>query len=421
MFARFAFGAGLLFGLAFVHTASAQEMNRIAAVVNDDIITTQELIGRMQLALVYSGIRDSADARRRVAPQVLRKLIDEHLQMQEAARLKISLTPSEVDAGIAMIEQQNGMPRGALLDGLRQSGLDPQLARDQIKADLTWMRLTNRVLLTQAKVGDQEVYDRLETIKERQGQPEYLLSEILLPVDNPGQEDEARTLGERLIEQLRAGAPFPALARQFSRSPTAANGGSLGWQSQAGLDEDVAAAVAQLPGGQVSPLVRTASGFAILRMDNQRIAGQVANPEDAVVTLSQIVLPTPKDAPPKQELMGRAAQLAQQAKSCSDLEELGRKVGATTIGSMGPSKRVGELESTLRRAVGNLPPNQASMPLDMPEGIQIVMVCERKESLTISLPTHEQVRRTLEDERMDMLSRRYIRNLRRAAFIDIRG
>lgn len=420
MFARLAFGTCLLFGIITAQSASSQEMNRIAAVVNDEIISTQELIGRVQLAIVFSGIRDSVEARRRVAPQVLRKLIDEHLQMQEAGRLKVNLSPAEVDGNIAMIEQQNGMPRGTLLAGLQQAGLDPQLARDQFKADFTWLRLTSRVLSSQAKVGDQEVNDRLEAIKERQGQPEYLLSEILLPVDTPDQEDEARALGERLLEQLREGTPFPVLARQFSRSPTSANGGSLGWQSQAALDEDLASALAQLSKGQVSALIRTGSGFAILRLNDQRIAGQVANPENAVVTLSQIVLPVPKDGPPKQALMNRAAQMTQPVTSCPAFEDLGRQVGATMIGAL-PSKRIGELDSGLRRAVGNLPPNKASAPQDTPEGIQVVMVCSREENLTISLPTTEQVRRMLEDERLDMLSRRYLRNLRRAAFIDIRG
>lgn len=420
MFARLAFGTCLLLGIVFSQAASAQEMNRIAAVVNDEIITTQELIGRVQLAMVFSGIRDSIEARRRVAPQVLRKLIDEHLQMQEAARLKISLSPAEVDNNIGMIERQNGMPKGALLAGLQQAGLDSELARDQFKADFTWLRLTSRTLSSQAKVSDQEVGDRLEAIKERQGKPEYRLSEILLPVDSPEQEDEAKAAAERLLEQLRGGAPFHILARQFSRSPTSANGGSLGWQSQSALDEDLAGPVAQLSKGQVSSPIRTGAGFLLLRLDDQRIAGQVANPEDAVVTLSQIVLPTPKDAPPKQNLMARAAQLTQPVTSCPAFEALGRQLGAAIVGSL-PAKRIGELDSGLRQAVGNLPPNKASAPMDTPEGIQVVMVCSREENLTISLPTAEQVRRVLEDERLDMLSRRYLRNLRRAAFIDIRG
>ncbi|MGE5514389.1 MAG: peptidylprolyl isomerase [Bacteroidota bacterium] len=420
MLARLAASACLLFGLATASAALAQETDRIAAVVNDEIISLREFEGRMHMALVFSGIPDNTDARRRIAPQVLRKMIDERLEMQEANRVKISLSAAEVEQGIAMVEQQNRMPKGALLAQLARSGVDPQLARDQIKADLTWMRVTARQLMSQVKVGEEEVTDRLETLRERRGHPEYLLAEIVLPVDTPAQEEDARQTGERLLEQLRAGAPFAALAGQFSRSPTAGNGGTMGWLALGALDEDVAGPVQALTKGQTSPLIRTSSGFTILRLVDQRIAGQVANPEDAQVTLSQIVLPVPKDAPPKQELLVRATQLTSPAKSCADLEAIGRRVNLPTVGSLG-TKRVGELTGAVRRVAATLPVNRASDPIDTAEGIQVLMVCERVESLTVSEPTREQIRRSIEDERMDMLARRYLRNLRRQAFIDLRG
>lgn len=418
MLARVAAGACLLFALTSA-PALAQEVDRIAAVVNDDIISMRELVSRAHMALVSSGIPDSVDARRRVAPQVLRKLIDEKLQMQEAARVKVSLTPAEVDNGLAIIEQQNHLPRGALLAGLARAGVDPELVRDQIRADLTWMRVTSRVLQSQVRVGEEEINDRLEILRERHGQPEYLLAEIVLPVDNPAQDDDARQTGERLLEQLKAGAAFPALARQFSRSPTAANGGTMGWLAQAALDEEVAGPVAQLSKGQVSPLLHTASGYTILKLLDSRLAGQVANPEDAQVTMSRIILPTPKDAPPKQQLMLRAQQMTASARSCAELEAIGRRVGVTAE-SLG-TKRVGELDGVMRRLAAALPVNRVSEPLDMNEGIAVVMVCNRVESLTFSEPTRDQIRRRLEDERMDMLARRYLRNLRRQAFVDVRG
>ncbi len=422
MFARIAARACFVFALALTPPAFAQSVDRIAAVVNDDIITLQELEGRVRMALAFSGIPDSVDARRRVAPQVLRKVIDEKLQMQEANRLKISLSAAEVEQGIGLIEQQNRMPKGALLGGLARVGVDSQLAREQIRADLTWLRVSARVLQPQVKVGEEEINDRLETIKERQGRPEYLAAEIVLPVDNPAQEDETRALGERLVEQLKSGAPFAALARQFSRAPTASGGGSMGWLSEGAMDEELVTPLASLSKGQFSPLIRTSSGFVILMLADSRIAGQTANPDDATVTLSQVVLPVPtgRDAPPKQELLSRAAQLTSQARSCADLEDIGRKVGTSAGGSLG-TKRVGELDVNLRRAVANLPVNRVSEPMDTAAGVQVVMVCAREESARITMPSREQVRRLVEDERMDMLSRRYIRNLRRAAFIDLRS
>lgn len=420
MLARLAASACLLLSVVTTTGAQAQEVERIAAVINEDIISVRELVGRTRMALAFSGQPDSPDARRAVAPQVLRKLIDEKLQLQEAARVKISLSAAELDNGIAIIEQQNRMPKGGLVAGLSRAGIDPQLAREQIKADLTWMRVTSRVLQSQVKVGEEEVTDRLDVLRERRGQPEYLLSEILLPVDTPAAEDDARQTGEKLLQQLQSGAPFAALARQFSRSPSAANGGSMGWVAQGALDDDIAGTVEQLAKGQTSPLIRTASGFTIIHVNDSRISGQVASPEDAQVTLSTLTLPIPKDkdAPGKQQLLQRAAQLTAPARSCPEFEAIGRKFGANvaTIAD----KRVGEIEGPLRRQASALPVQRPGEPSETADGIQVVMVCERVESLSFKEPTREQVRRQIEDERMDMLSRRYLRNLRRQAFVDIR-
>ena len=94
-------------------------------------------------------------------------------------------------------------------------------------------------------------------------------------------------------------------------------------------------------------------------------------------------------------------------------------MGAAVPARQGPV-RIGELEPELRQAVMPLAVNQTSNPLDVPEGIVVVMVCGREDALLAAPPSREQVRRQIEDERRDMLARRYLRDLRRAAFIDVR-
>lgn len=419
MFARIVFGTALALTALAGRPAGAQDVDRIAAVVNDDIITMQEVDQRVRMAMVLSNLPDGQDARRRIVPQVVRKMIDERLQMQEANRLKVSLSAADVEAGIANIEEQNRQPRGSLLAMLQRAGVDPAAARDQIRADMTWYRVVARQVQPNIRIGEEEVKDRLETIKARQGQPEYNLSEIFLPIDNPSQEDEMRRLAERLQEQLRAGAPFPALASQFSRSPTAANGGAMGWVSDDMLDEDVLKAVRDLQPGQVSPLIRSADGLRLVALADRRIAGSRVNPEDATVVLGQIVLPVPPDGPPKQQLAGRAAELTRNAKSCDELEAIGRKLSASVPARMAPAK-VDELPLNLRAIGAQLPVGRPSPPIDVQAGLQIMMVCSRQEATTIQLPSEAAVRRMIEAERSDMMARRYMRDLRRAAFIDIR-
>ncbi len=420
MSARFATCAIFLLALiaAPITSATAQELDRVAAVINDEAISLREVDARVRAALLFANIPDSTDARRRVVPQVLRKMIDERLQMQEAIRLKISLSPAEIDNGIALLEQQNRMPKGALIGALRQAGIDIAAFRDQIRADLTWMRLTSRVLQGQVRIGEEEISDRLDVIKDRHGRPEFLASEIFLPIETPDQEEDARRLGERLLEQLRTGTNFGALARQFSRSPTAANNGSMGWVTEGAVDEEMQAILGKLGKGQISPLTRTSGGFHILAVVDQRIAGTTASPEDAEVTLASMILPVPKGAPPKQQLMANAAGLTGPAKNCGDFDAIGRRVAAETS-RIGPI-RVGELPPQHRRIAAELPVGKSGPPQDAAEGIQVIMVCARQDATKVMLPSREQARRMIEEERLDMLSRRYIRDLRRAAYVDSR-
>jgi len=400
------------------HVASAQMVDRVVAVVNDEAISFRDLEARLRLALVSSNIPDTSEARQRVLPQVLRKMIDERLQLQEAQKQNISLGNADVDGAIAMIEQQNGMPRGVLLSSLARQGIDPARVRDQIKADMTWMRLITRMSASQIRIGEEEVNDRLQSIAERQGQREVRAAEIFLPVETPEQEAESRALGEKLLEGLRSGTQFTALARQFSRAPTSANGGLLGWVSPGMVDDEVSAILERLGQGQTSELVRTSAGFIIMTVLETRIVGQSVDPENSTVTLARLVLPTPPGAPPKGELLERASKLTRGTPNCAAFDALAAKAGSATT-RVGPT-RVGELPADLKRVVAGLRTNQVSAPIDSPEGIVIAMVCSFEESLVVTPPTAEQVRRQIEEERRDMLSRRYIRNLRRAAFIDVR-
>jgi peptidyl-prolyl cis-trans isomerase SurA len=421
MRARFAAAIIAAFGLCWSAPSGlrAQEVNRIAAVVNDDIISVQELDARAKSAIIMANLPDSIDARRRVVPQVLRKLIEEHLQMQEASRLKIALTSEELARGIASIEQQNHMPAGALMPSLQQAGIDPDTVREQIRAQLLWIKVASRTLQPNIRVSEDEVTERLDAIKLRQGRPEYNVADIFLAVENMRQDEEAHRLGERLLDQLRAGAPFPALARQFSQAPSASNGGAMGWIAEGSLDPDLDTVIATMPSGSVSPLVRAADGYHILALVDKRLTG--APSSETTIDLVQMILPVPpKDAPPRNILMQRATEMTTPLSSCHDMEELGRKVHSEKSGRVN-GVRLTEQPLQLRKLVEGLPPNKASAPIEVPGGMLVVMVCARSTSVQQSVvPTREAVRRAIEDERMDMLARRYMRDLQRSAFIDTR-
>jgi peptidyl-prolyl cis-trans isomerase SurA len=398
----------------------AQEVDRIAAVVNDDIISIRDLDLRLKLAITVSGLPDTIENRRRVVPQVLRKMVDEHLQNQEAERLKLAVTSEELSRSIANLERQNHMPPGSLLPALTKAGVDPDAIKDQLKADIIWVKLIMRTLRPNIKVGEEEITDHLDALKQQMGQPEYLLSEIFLPVDDLKQEQEAKRLGERLLEQLRAGAPFSALARQFSRSNTASNGGLLGWVTASALDDEVRDAVVHLQKGQFSTLIRNTAGYVILSLSDTRAVGDIGV-EGAKFSMAQVEFPLPPEGgPPLAQLAAKAAEITGRMTSCAEIEDLGRKLHSPQSGRR-DNLQLSMLAEPLRPELMALPVGKPSAPVRMGNSLMVMMICSREQVKgKATLPSRDAVRQSLEDQRLDLMARRYLRDLRRAAFIDFR-
>lgn len=409
----------LAFLAALVVAAPAVAQNRIAAVVNDDMISVHELEARTSLAIASSGMQDGVEARRRILPQVLRRLIDEKLQLQEAARLNLPVTEADIDAGIANIEQNNRLPPGSF-DGLvRRLGIDPPLARQQIKAEIGWGRVVRRTIMPMIKIGDEEVDSQLEMLRANLGRPEYLANEIMLAVDAPEREDEVRRLGERLLEQLHSGIPFTALARQFSQSATAAAGGDLGWVTRGMIEDDVLAVIETLRPGTVSSLVRGIGGYFIVALRDRRTAGAVSA-GDATLSLVQVFLPlrTDASAAEKSAQASKAAEIARSLTTCAEAEQAAKDSGAPQSGSIN-NVRARDLPEPILRAVSGLKPGQVAPPQSVADGTSILMVCGRTEP-DANLPQRSDITRRLENERLESAARRSLRDLRRAAFIEVR-
>jgi len=202
---------------------------RIAAVVNDEVISVADLQSRLRMVMLSSNFPDSEETRQRIAGQVLRTIVDEKLQMQEAKRQNVTATDEEIKKAISQIEKQNNMQPDQLDAVLKAHGIERGSLVDQLTASIVWAKLVRRVVSQTNVVSDAEIDEASKRIKESANEPQSRVAEIFLAVDNPQQDDEMRRLAERLIEQMKRGARFSAVAQQFSQSATAAVGGDLGW------------------------------------------------------------------------------------------------------------------------------------------------------------------------------------------------
>jgi peptidyl-prolyl cis-trans isomerase SurA len=411
--------AALMLILLGTMTVAAQE-TRIAAVVNDDMISLGDLEARIRLVLLSSQLPDNQQVRQRVTPQVLRTLIDEKLEMQEAKRFNITASDDDLNKAFARLEQQNNMQKGDLDQLLSSHGIPRSTLTDQIKSSLIWDKLVEGKLGPSVAVSDEEIRDTLARIKQEVGKPQYRVAEIFLAVDNPSQEADVKALADRLLDQIRQGARFSAVAQQFSQSPTAAVGGDLGWLTAAELPHDIAESVKGMQASQLSAPIRTSGGFYILGLLERRTFG-TPSAADATVTLTRVVFQFPQEHATdadRQKAFVAAQQVAETAKSCDDMRRIGKERAPQNSGEM-RDVTVGSLSPEFQTLVASLQLSQPSKPLQVREGFGVVMLCERKEAPS-PIPTRDQLVNNLSRQRLDTLARRYLRDLRRTAYVDLR-
>ena len=403
----------ILAGSAQLSPGAAQNTLRAAAVVNDEIISMFDLAMRTRLAILASGLSDSPEVRSRLQRQVLRSLIDERLQLQEAERLEITVDKNQTESAISMLAQQNNMSREEFLALLRNNDILPKALLDQIRGELTWRNVVQRRLRPTVDVGDEEIDEVIARMRSSQGRMQLRVSEILLGVDSVLQDDDVRRAAERLVEQLRRGANFEALARQFSQSATASVGGDLGWIEEGQLPDELGEALGRMRPGDLAGPIPTFGGFYVLLLRDQRRVSL----GNATVNLKQLLFALPPDAAADQlqQARDKAAEVQPLIAGCESFDAIARDHGSPGSGDLGTLK-LSELPEDLRRVIEPLPVGQASAPMRVGAGISLLLVCSREDDGI----DRERIRTSLIGQRLDMLARRYLRDLRRAATVDIR-
>ena len=257
--------------LAWIAPAGAQDNGlKIAAVVNDDVITMLDLIVRTRVALIASSQADTPENRSNLVLPALRNLIDERLKAQAVKAYGVEVTEAEVDSHLKQLAQQNNLSVDQFKSALTSRGVLIDSFISQIRTEIGWVTLVRARFRDATIVSDKDVDDELAQYQSNLGQPEYSLAEIFLPVYSPNENAEVRATAEGLMDQLRLGADFAALARQFSQSATASTGGQLGWTRLNRLDPAVAAAVGNLQAGQITGPIQVAGGYSIMMVRNRR-------------------------------------------------------------------------------------------------------------------------------------------------------
>jgi peptidyl-prolyl cis-trans isomerase SurA len=429
--AAFCFAA-FLTGAAAAQGAkpAPRTIDRVVAVVNDEVITANELVGRLRVAdeqLRRQNIKPPA--RDVLTRQVLEQMIVQRAQLQLARETGVRVDDGTVNATIARIAEQNGMTLPVLRERLEKEGVGFARYREDIREEIMLGRLRDREVDSRIQVSEGEIDNYLATqAGVRAGAIEYNVAQILLrlPDGSPAERIEAvRKRAEELRAQLAAGADFAQLAASYSAAPEALAGGELGWRTEERLPTLFVDAIKAMKPGELGPIVRSPGGFHILKLAGQRNAVEARTKIDPIQqTRARHILLRVSDLTPEPEVRRRLTDLRERMiKGNQDFGQLARlhsvDPSSTRGGDLGwlyPGDTVPEFE----RAMAALKLNEISEPIQSPFGWHLIQVIERRTEESPAERTRLQARLALRERRAEEQFQDWVRQLRDRTYVEYR-
>jgi peptidyl-prolyl cis-trans isomerase SurA len=342
--------------------------------------------------------------------------------MQEIKRIEekqkdlhLQATPKEIDEEIQGMAEQNNIKPAQLLGTLKAAGVQPQTLREELGAQLAWRHYMGGRFGSSIRIGDEQIAEAEARILASSQKAQYLLSEIFIDASRVGGQKAAEDGADQLIAQMQKGAPFQAVARQFSALPTAANGGDSGWLTSAEIQAPIETALETMRPGQMSGPIPVTDGVYIVLLRDKR-----AGAKATLIDLKQAAVRLPENASAADVAAATEKLDALKATftSCKDLEADASKVTGVVAGDLGQTD-ITDLSPDFRQVVDTLKVGQIGGPVRTKAGLHLVAVCGRHAS-GAHAPTHDDIENRLYGEQLSMISRRFLRDLRNSATIESR-
>jgi len=387
----------------------SQNIQAISAIVNDEVISRYDVQQRVQLIISTSGIQPTKDNIVRLENQALRSLVNEKIQLQEASKLDVPSSDDEINLMLERIANGNQMSGEQILQLINSQGVKSDTLLNQIKAELLWNKIVRGRYGSYINVNEDEisiVYDRtIESI----GKEQYEVSEIFIGYESEEEEEEANILAKRLVEQLREGVAFAPVAQQFSQTSTAGQGGYLGWVTDGQLDKSINSKLKQLGKNQISEPIKTLNGIYIIKLNERTEAGG-KNPLRNQFDLMTVTF--------EKNNRSDAENFSKDFVSCKRIEQLVKKYDEKEINSLG--KRIlSELPKELHQELLSKYAGETLNPRVSGDYIDLILICDRKDDIGLQV-SRENIEDNIYAQKIGMMSRRYLRDLRRDAVIEYR-
>ncbi|MDR1995265.1 peptidylprolyl isomerase [Azonexus sp.] len=415
-----------LFTAASVPAAAVEptEVDYIVAVVDAEVITRHELDSRLEAAL--SQLRRQGTPlppQAQLERQMLERLIMERVQLQYARDTGLKPDDTQLEQAIGRIAVNNNMTLAQFRQALEADGIEFAKFREEIRNEMTMVRLREREVDSKLIISDGEIDNYLANQAASGSNEEYQLAHILLRAPesaSPEQLQRLRQRGEEALQRAQLGENFAELSATFSDAPDALQGGSLGWRSRDRLPTLYAEAVTSLQPGQVSGLLRSSAGFHIIKLLDKRggdapASVQQTHARHILVRVNEVQ--SEADARHKLEIVREriinGVDFAEQARLYS---QDGSAAKGGDLGWLNPGDTVPEFE----RAMNALQPGELSPVIQSPFGLHLIQVQERRER-DVSVERQRMLaRQALRERKLDDAYQDWLRQLRDQAYVENR-
>lgn len=387
----------------------------IIATVNDRIITGFDLRQRMLVLMAMTQVQATEENIGAIQQQALNDLIEQHLQAQEIAKFEqLRISDQEVDEELADMARQAGTTAANYIDFLEQGGIAMPAFREQIRTEIGWRELVGGRFRDRARVSKAQVDQAMRQLTESATKPQYLIGEIYLEAARVGGMQEAMNGAAQLVQQMIQGAPFMAVARQFSAAPSAARGGDAGWLVQGSVQPALEKVMETLEVGQLSNPIPVDGGVYIIYMRDKRSGASTS-----MVQMKQIMIELPENADEAQ--VAAATQRLEALRgqmTCDNILQLARSEPGLQGADLGESD-VDDLLPQFQQVARSASVGTVSTAVRTPLGVHLLAVCGRRLGGP-EAPSAQQVEARLQNQNYAMLGRRYLRDLRADALIEVK-
>ena len=400
-------------------------LDRIVAVVNDEVVTRNDLEERVSLAFAQLRRQGTPPPPRDVLEkQLLDRIINDRVQLQYAKETGLRVDNIELDRAINRIAEENKLTLTQLRQALERDGVPFDKFREDIRNEIITVRLREREVDNRIVVTDAEIDNFIKTQQARAGaRDEYNISHILVTVPekaSPEQIQTRRERAEQALAQIRAGTDFRQVAATFSDAPDALQGGAMGWRDASRLPTLFAEALQQMKPSEVTELLRSPNGFHLLRLNDKRGS---ASPVIVVQTHARHILIKTNELVSEDEARRRLVALKERLDNKADFAELARahsedasSVKGGDLGWVSPGDTVPEFE----HAMNALKPGEVSAPVKTPFGWHLIQVLERRNEDMSRERQRLDARMALRARKSDESYQEWVRQLRDKAYVELR-